>query len=263
VWAAHLGTSPDDAYRAAFEVDFDKCVVVAILKGDQINVRGVEVNSLLDNQDSTILRFTQVYYQTANVGKNKPPDKPFAFVVLPKTNKQIILEEDVYTVTNEPPKWKEIARLGQNEGEEKDKTPTPLQIKKLTPKEPFEWTRDEKKQFVTNLKTIKEGDKIEDVVTLLGPPFSAEYSGPKKASEPRNGIAVEYYLKKIGTGSNELQDQYILLVFDTAGKFKKIMTNIFDLPVEGAVEMLGGSRLGNLEDEAPKAGAEENDNQTK
>jgi hypothetical protein len=111
IWVAHLGTSPDDAFRAAFEIDFEKCLVVVIFRGDQINVRGIEVVSLREQPDITVLRFAKVTYQTANERNNKPPDKPFAFVVLPKNSKQIILEEGMRTMTNEPLKWKEVIRL--------------------------------------------------------------------------------------------------------------------------------------------------------
>jgi hypothetical protein len=110
VWAAHLGTSVDDAYRPAFEVDFDKCAVIAILKGDQINVRGVEIANVIDNGNSITVRFREVGYQSADESNHKP-DKPFAFVVLPKTNKQIVLEEDTQTYKNEPAIWKELTRL--------------------------------------------------------------------------------------------------------------------------------------------------------
>src|SRR6188474_3439133 len=54
VWASHLGTSVDDAYRQAFEVDFDKCMVVAILRGNQINIRGITIDEVDNKSDAVV-----------------------------------------------------------------------------------------------------------------------------------------------------------------------------------------------------------------
>jgi hypothetical protein len=40
-WASHLGTRKDDAYRSRFEIDFERCMVVVIFRGERVNVRGV------------------------------------------------------------------------------------------------------------------------------------------------------------------------------------------------------------------------------
>jgi hypothetical protein len=111
VWASHLGTSVDDAYRSAFEGDFDKCMVVAILQGNQINVRGVHIDSITEKENVIVVRFVDVYYQTGDEGNIKPPDRPFAFVVLPKTNKQIILEQGTSADGRLQLTWKELVRL--------------------------------------------------------------------------------------------------------------------------------------------------------
>jgi hypothetical protein len=97
IWAKHLGTSVDDAYRAHLEVDFDRCEVVVIFRGEQINARGVQIDSTEEMEDAVIVRFTQLGYQTAGASNNEPPDRPYAFIVIPTTQKSIVLKENFPT----------------------------------------------------------------------------------------------------------------------------------------------------------------------
>lgn len=111
IWASHLGTSADDAYRQAFEVDFDKCMVVAILRGNRTNVRGVKIYETIYNGDAIVLRFDDVGYQTAGPDGGAETKTPFAFVVLPNVAKDVVLEEDVQQYLGERHEWKELTRL--------------------------------------------------------------------------------------------------------------------------------------------------------
>jgi hypothetical protein len=112
VWTSHLGTLPDSFYGSRFEVDFDHCLVVAIFRGEETNIRGIQIESLSDSADSVVIRFVELGYQTAGSDNNKPPDRPYAFLVLPKTNKSIILEERIESKdVRQPPRWIERARL--------------------------------------------------------------------------------------------------------------------------------------------------------
>ena len=110
-WANHLGTSKDDAYRPLLEVDFDRCLVVVIFRGEEVNVRGIRIDSTFETAESIVIRFTELGYQTAGEANNKPPDRPYAFVIVPKTHKTIVLEENFPTKFPRPPKWQEVARL--------------------------------------------------------------------------------------------------------------------------------------------------------
>jgi hypothetical protein len=116
VWVRHLGTTTEDAYRPRLEVDFDRCLVVVIFRGERQNVRGIQVGSLRESTDSIILRFEELTYQTeqtaqASNQKARPPALPYAFVILSKTSKPIILEEGTRQYINEPPTWRVCARL--------------------------------------------------------------------------------------------------------------------------------------------------------
>lgn len=117
-----------------------------------------------------------------------------------------------------------------------------------TPNPPFEWSRSEKKQFLDRLKNLKQGKQAAEVVKLLGAPYSVNVRGRKESPEPE-GIYIDYYLKKIGEGSNEYHDQSIDLVFDNDGKLTDILTNIKGLTVGNLVTVnSGGTTLENLEE---------------
>jgi hypothetical protein len=115
IWSSHLGTSVDDSYRSCFEVDFERCMVVAILRGEQRNSRGIRVDSIENAEDALVIRFTQLGYQTSGVDNDQPPDRPFAFIVVPATSKTIVFEENYPNTMGTPPEWKEVARM---EGQE-------------------------------------------------------------------------------------------------------------------------------------------------
>ncbi len=110
VWAQHLGTTVDDAYRAAMEVDFDRCMVVAVFRGSTRNVRGVTIDSVSAMGASTRIRLNDVGYQTGGKSSERPLDRPYAFIVLPKSAKHVVVEENVQQYKGEPPVWKEWRR---------------------------------------------------------------------------------------------------------------------------------------------------------
>ena len=117
VWARHLGTAVDDYYRPLFEVDFDRCLVIAIFLGERIQIRRMEIESVSEKGDAIVIRFWAIGY-AISLGPNDkpaPPERPYTFVVLPKSDKEILLEEKIWTkedtAKNRPPQWKEIARM--------------------------------------------------------------------------------------------------------------------------------------------------------
>lgn len=110
VWASHLGTTVDDAYRPILEIDFDRCLIVAIFRGREANVLGIEINSLSEVADLVIIRFSTLGYQSAGEDADEM-SRPYAFIVLPKSNKTIVLQENVQQNKSGEPQWKEYARL--------------------------------------------------------------------------------------------------------------------------------------------------------
>jgi len=112
VWEEHVGTTVDDAYRAAMEVDFDRCMVVVVFRGLTRNVRGIAVDSVSASGESIRIRLNDVGYQTGGKGNDRPLDRPYVFIILPKSTKDIVVEENVQKYKGEPPEWKDWLRTG-------------------------------------------------------------------------------------------------------------------------------------------------------
>jgi hypothetical protein len=117
IWAGHLETTVDSYYRAIMEVDFDRCLVVVMFRGEQIQIRQITIDSVLETAGSITIRFNELGYGIGLGKDEKPPkpERPYAFVILPKTNKEIVWEEKIWSkedsARGRPPKWEERARL--------------------------------------------------------------------------------------------------------------------------------------------------------
>jgi hypothetical protein len=98
IWARHLGLPSDDQSSVKMQVDFTRCTAVAMFLGKQIQVRGITIESVQETSSSIVVRFRKVSYSIGRTGTTPPPSEisyPYAFVILPKTAKEIILEEDL------------------------------------------------------------------------------------------------------------------------------------------------------------------------
>jgi hypothetical protein len=109
-WVNHLGTTKDDAYRPTFEIDFGRCLVVAVFRGSERNVRGIEVNSLRETAESLTIQLTELKYQTSGPDTHEFV-QPYAFIILPRTSKTIVVEENIQSYKDEAPIWKVYATL--------------------------------------------------------------------------------------------------------------------------------------------------------
>ena len=114
LWAKHAaGDTPAGARHARVDVDFDRCTVVAAFLGRTANSEGMEVDSVIERADAVVVRFNFPGYATG-AGVEPHPVTPYGFVVLPRTDKPIVLEQDEAShkaVTPTPPDWQEAARL--------------------------------------------------------------------------------------------------------------------------------------------------------
>jgi hypothetical protein len=115
VWSRHVGELADEGYEPAMYVDFDRCVVVAIFRGDKRQIDSLRVHSVTENAFEVMIRLNELGYGIAlrQGEKLPPPVRPYAFVVLPKTDKLIVLEEShpVKGPRNADSRWEEWARL--------------------------------------------------------------------------------------------------------------------------------------------------------
>src|SRR5439155_183235 len=110
VWATHLGTADDDAYGTKMDVDFERCMVIAVFRGERVNARGIQIDSTTEAGESIRIRLSDLRYQTAGKANKDPPDRPYAFIVVAKSSKGIVAEENLQHYKGQPPEWKEWLR---------------------------------------------------------------------------------------------------------------------------------------------------------
>jgi hypothetical protein len=111
VWSNHRANA-DLYYNGRPEVDFDRCLVIAIFEGDSWNTAGIECKGIIEDEKSIRFRFRNRWYQTAESGKSA---SAYGFFLIPRTAKPIIIEEDVQgRLSGKPPIWKERIRLEPN-----------------------------------------------------------------------------------------------------------------------------------------------------
>jgi hypothetical protein len=110
-WLSHLGLKNGTIYRTAMEVDFNRCMVIAMFSGTSVNSCGYHIGSVRENKDAIVVRFDHISFQTDGPGGGADYVTPDAFIVLPKSQEPVVLEEIVQIYKNHAPEWKEIVRL--------------------------------------------------------------------------------------------------------------------------------------------------------
>jgi len=118
----HLGKERqayDEHYNspAMPQIDFDQCMVLAIFAGKSVNTVGLFADSIQELDGRILFRFRPRCYQTLDFGNDTSGGdgsnhaNPFGFFVIPRSDKAIVVEEDVQNVIGSPPKWEEKARI--------------------------------------------------------------------------------------------------------------------------------------------------------
>jgi len=119
VWHHHKGVEETKEHDAFFNplglpgIDFDRYMVIAVFCGSGWNSAGVTVASLTEERERLLLRFQGKWYQTAGPDGGGRPACAYGFLVLPRTEKTVVLEENVQHLIGGPPVWKERASLAQ------------------------------------------------------------------------------------------------------------------------------------------------------
>ncbi len=114
LWEKHIGkpAQRDNVGRPFMpRVNFDRCMVVAIFKGDGWNSNGVTIESVSQDDERILLRFDESTFQTAGVDGGGVKCRAFGIFVLPRSDKPVVIEENVQGLKDHPDKWKERARL--------------------------------------------------------------------------------------------------------------------------------------------------------
>lgn len=116
VWKDHKGDKleMDATDRPVIPyVDFSRCMVVAMFSGTTINGSGWHVISTQDLADHTLIRYDRMGFQSESSGgdTSKFNTTDYGFAVLPRSSLPLVLEENIQTMIDAGPVWKERQRL--------------------------------------------------------------------------------------------------------------------------------------------------------
>ncbi len=115
IWQKHRSSNKKTPRDPCPDVDFASYMVVVVFYGKSDSNTGISVKEVGEEKECIRLRYKPRWYQTAFLadatGSEEGWRKTFAFVVLPRSAKTIILEEDVQNIINAPAVWKEQAKL--------------------------------------------------------------------------------------------------------------------------------------------------------
>ena len=116
LWKEHTRCEDGNARCFCPEVDFDSFMIIGIFAGKGAPL-GISVESASEEKSYLRLRYRINTAQSAGVAANRRngagPKEPRGYVlaVLPRSGKTIVVEQDAERGLNEPPVWKERARL--------------------------------------------------------------------------------------------------------------------------------------------------------
>jgi hypothetical protein len=121
LWLDHVEMEKKGPYDRYYnpagvpEIDFDRCMVVCVFQGKKWNSAGVIAVSVREERECIRIRFDDKSYQTMGPDGGGDRVTPFGLFLLPASSKRIVLEENVQALMNREPRWKERARLEEQE----------------------------------------------------------------------------------------------------------------------------------------------------
>jgi hypothetical protein len=105
-WRRHRDAASAEDHKP--QINFDKCMVIAVFQGSGWNSRGLTAVALQESNERIVLQFENNYYQSDGEGDRVTV---YGFFVLPRSDKTVTIEEDVRETMGPPPVWKERARF--------------------------------------------------------------------------------------------------------------------------------------------------------
>jgi hypothetical protein len=115
LWQKHTGkeNSKDTIQEGMPRLNFDRCIVVAIFQGKQHSNLGVVAKSVEERPEAIVLRVENRWFGSRTRLGDPPPQKmtPYGFIVLPRTTKEILLEEAVASSKQYPQTFEERSRF--------------------------------------------------------------------------------------------------------------------------------------------------------
>ena len=102
LWNEHCGDSKIGSFN--IDLDFEKVMVIAIFGGEGFGEYYFTSQSITENKDRITIRVDTHTYQ---FGLDAKAIRPWGILVLPRSNKKVVLENDMRRLIADPPKWKE------------------------------------------------------------------------------------------------------------------------------------------------------------
>jgi hypothetical protein len=117
LWLRHnTGTEKPDnvpVTRPQAEVDFSKCMVVAVFQGKGENCAGFKVHSVLETDEHITVRVQGFYLGTGPEGLKT---QAWGIFVLPRSAKPLLIELDTRSDKADPSRWTKVAELKAGSG---------------------------------------------------------------------------------------------------------------------------------------------------
>ena len=117
LWLRHnTGTERPDTVPVTTpqaEVDFSRCMVVAVFQGEGDNCDGFKVHSVLETDEQMTVRIQGLYFAT---GPEVQKTQAWGIFVLPRSAKPLRIELDTRSDKIDPPKWTKVAEFKVGNG---------------------------------------------------------------------------------------------------------------------------------------------------
>jgi hypothetical protein len=105
LWLEHMTGSKDDVIP---EFDFDKIMVIGIFDPQLDNSNGFSADSITEDRKQITIKVNDHSFQSVvpnEIKEAASEARPWGIIVLPKSEKPVILERDVRNHIKDPPKW--------------------------------------------------------------------------------------------------------------------------------------------------------------
>ena len=90
------------------DLDFKKVMAIGMFQGEGSHFAGFSSHSISEVEGRILVRVTAHTYQS---GPETPATQAWGILILPRSDKEVVLEHDVQHLLGEPPKWKEWTRF--------------------------------------------------------------------------------------------------------------------------------------------------------
>jgi len=120
---AKMFAEPDKAAAPlAKDIDFQKEFLLVISDGASSNCKGISCQEAFENDQRIIVRIRRHTFQTLGAGVST---RPYGIMVLPRTDKSLVVENNRQIYIGGPPIWTESKRFDKLPDATKELDPIP------------------------------------------------------------------------------------------------------------------------------------------